>query len=40
MMAANLTFDEAIDSPTFNLMARQRLKIMRDDITNKLSAVL
>jgi hypothetical protein len=40
MLASNLTFDEAIASVDFNLMAKQRLRIMRDDIMKKLDAVL
>ena len=40
MMALNLTFDEAIASSKFTLMAKQRLKIVDQDVKNKLAAVL
>ncbi len=40
MMALNLTFEEAIASPAFNLMAKQRLRLVNEDVRRKLSAVL
>jgi CobQ/CobB/MinD/ParA nucleotide binding domain len=40
MMALNLTFEEAIASPAFNLMAKQRLRLVNEDVRKKLSAVL
>lgn len=40
MMKRQLTFAEAIAHPDTKLMAKQRLKLVRDDIFNQLSAAL
>lgn len=39
MIKKTLTFDEALQSPDFMLMARQRLKIVRDDLYKQLAAL-
>lgn len=38
MLSMRFTFAEAIESPKFNIMARQRLKIVRDDIWGMLGS--
>jgi hypothetical protein len=40
MMARHLTFEEAVASPDFTLMAKQRLRIIEIDVRKKLRAVL
>jgi hypothetical protein len=40
MVKRHLTFEEAIGSPEFTLMAKQRLRIIEADLQAKLSAVL
>ncbi len=40
MMKRHLTFQEAIASPEFSLMAKQRLRMIETDVRNKLAAVL
>jgi hypothetical protein len=36
MLRRKLTFGEAIESPEFSIMARQRLKVMRADLFEQL----
>ncbi len=40
MMAQHLTFNEAIASPNFTLMAKQRLKMIESDVRSKLNKAL
>jgi hypothetical protein len=40
MMARHLTFEEAVASPDFTLMAKQRLRIIEIDVRKKLRAIL
>jgi cellulose biosynthesis protein BcsQ len=40
MILNKLTFDEALESPVFRIMARQRLKNVRDDIYSQLANMI
>lgn len=39
LTSAKISFDEALQGPTFNIMSRQRLKIVRDDVFTQLAAL-
>lgn len=39
MPRRKLTFDEAINSPEFSIMARQRLKMVRTDLFEQLDGL-
>ena len=40
MTKEKLTFAEAIESPKFNIMAKQRLKIFKNDVFNQLKIII
>jgi tRNA A37 threonylcarbamoyladenosine biosynthesis protein TsaE len=40
MMQKHLTFDEAIASPDFTVMSKQRLKIIQRDVYRQLEPLL
>ena len=40
MLQKRLTFDEAINKASLSIMARQRLKIVRDKLFNQFEALM